>query len=167
MKIYLDTNVVSAIATGDIREEASALLALFAAFERGDCELCTSPLTGLEALGDATYEGKAQVEKVYHLLRKVPYVTPWEISFSMHLVDGRLVDRDHSSRDPIWAQLHGLGMSDCDADHVMQAIRSQCDAFVTCDGGILCRAARIQEAFAMRVRTPTQVVADGAFSVGT
>ena len=73
MKLYLDNNVVSAIAKDDTPEESDALDRLLAAHDAGEVELVTSEVT-LEEIKRYLGPARKQVERTFRLLVKVPVV---------------------------------------------------------------------------------------------
>ena len=61
--------------------------------------------------------------------------------------------------DPDYTALHALGLKTIDAQHIFVAAKQTCDAFLTCDRGILSRAAEIERRLGLIVRKPSNFVA--------
>jgi predicted nucleic acid-binding protein len=167
-KAYLDNNVVSAIAKDDTPTEAKALEELLELFEAGKVQLVTSKVTGAEI---ARYKGPNRriVEVIYKLLKKVPFVED-------HTVLGFNNPSGHSGAasyyyfggasyplvadDPISAGLRQMGLDRTDAHHLMLAIRSGCDVFLTCDPDFLSRRIQIELMYPQtRILLPSLLVA--------
>ena len=156
---YLDNNIVSAIAKNDERAESDALDRLLEAKDEGKVRLVTSELTLREIKG---YQGRMrpQLVRTFRLLEKVEIVR-WDKLVGMHSYgDHRtwitipLIDNE-----PDYSALLALGLKTVDAQHVFVAAKQACDAFLTCDGGILHRAGDIEKQFGVLVQRPSVFVA--------
>ena len=159
MKAYLDNDMVSSIARGDMPGDVEgALMQLLELGAGGRLEIVTSELARREI---ERYEGQDQriLNIVYLLLGKVQFVEDHKLLGFQSQWDERggisypLIE-DH----PISAALRRMGLQRTDAHHLMLAILARCDAFVTYDGGILHRGAAIERDFHIRVLEPSVLV---------
>jgi predicted nucleic acid-binding protein len=157
----LDNNIVSAIATDDTPTESDALDRLLKAKDEGKVDLVTSELTLQEIKRD---QGpmRPRVERIFRLLEKVPIVR-WDQLVGMHSYgDARTwITSPLIDNDPDYRALLELGVKTVDAQHVFVAARHACDAFLTCDGGVLhppCARA-IEKRFGLVVQRPSGFVA--------
>jgi predicted nucleic acid-binding protein len=161
VKVYLDNNIVSAIAKDDEPAESNALDRLLEAKDEGKVRLVTSELTLREI---KAYQGpmRPQLERIFHLLEKVE-VLRWDELKGMHSYgDHRTwITSPLIENDPDYSALLALGVKPVDAQHVFVAAKHACDAFLTCDGGILHhdRARDIKKQFGMVVQKPSVFVA--------
>jgi predicted nucleic acid-binding protein len=134
VKAYLDNNVVSAIAKDDTPSESDALNRLLAAKDAGKVDLVTSEVTLTEI---AALKGSARspVERTFRLLEKVPVVR-WDDLVGMHSAGNALtwITSPLIQNDPLYDTLLKLGLSTIDAQHVFVAAKTNCSAFLTCDG---------------------------------
>ncbi len=158
MKAYLDSNVVSAIAKDDTPAESEALDRLLAASDVGAIDLVTSELTFDEIKRYSGTSRKA-VERTFRLLEKVPIVK-WDELLGMHSYgDSRTwITSPLIQNDPLYEALLSVGLSSTDAQHVYVSSRSGCGMFLTCDGGVLARAADIQRLCEVEVQEPSVLV---------
>jgi uncharacterized protein YjbI with pentapeptide repeats len=134
-KGYLDTNLVSAFARNDYPGETEALVILGAAAKEGRFKLVTSQVTKAE-ISRCTGPHKQQMEFMYHLLTDVPFIeSERHTGFDDHWDDesGGWSNPKYTP-DHVWAKLREIGLDATDAHHVMLAIKSNCDVFLTCDG---------------------------------
>jgi predicted nucleic acid-binding protein len=158
-KIYLDNNVISAIAKDDHPTESEALDRLLTAMDERKVDLVTSELTLQEI---KRYQGpmRPPVERIFRLLQKVPIVR-WDKLVGMHSYgDTRTwINTPMIENDPDYSALLASGLETIDAQHIFVAGKHACDAFVTCDKGILHRAAGIAKLFPLVVQTPSDLVA--------
>ena len=156
---YLDNNIVSAIAKNDERAESDALDRLLEAKDEGKVRLVTSELTLREIKG---YQGRMrpQLVRTFRLLEKVEIVR-WDKLVGMHSYgDHRTwITTPLIDNEPDYSALLALGLKTVDAQHVFVAAKQACDAFLTCDGGILHRAGDIEKQFGVLVQRPSVFVA--------
>jgi len=156
---YLDNNIVSAIAKNDERAESDALDRLLEAKDEGKVRLITSELTLREIKG---YQGRMrpQLVRTFRLLEKVEIVR-WDKLVGMHSYgDHRTwITTPLIDNEPDYSALLALGLKTVDAQHVFVAAKQACDAFLTCDGGILHRAGDIEKQFGVLVQKPSVFVA--------
>ena len=156
---YLDNNIVSAIAKNDERAESDALDRLLEAKDEGKVRLVTSELTLREIKG---YQGRMrpQLVRIFRLLEKVEIVR-WDKLVGMHSYgDHRTwITTPLIDNEPDYSALLALGLKTVDAQHVFVAAKQACDAFLTCDGGILHRAGDIEKQFGVLVQKPSVFVA--------
>jgi hypothetical protein len=156
---YLDNNIVSAIAKNDERAESDALDRLLEAKDEGKVRLVTSELTLREIKG---YQGRMrpQLVRTFRLLEKVEIVR-WDKLVGMHSYgDHRTwITTPLIDNEPDYSALLALGLKTVDAQHVFVAAKQACDAFLTCDGGILHRAGDIEKQFGVLVQEPSVFVA--------
>jgi predicted nucleic acid-binding protein len=159
VKVYLDNNIVSAIAKDDTPAESSALDRLLKATEEGKVDLVTSELTLQEI---QRYQGpeRAPWERTYRLLEKVKVVR-WDELVGMHSYgDARTwISSPLIQNYPEYGALLNLGLDAIDAQHTYVAGKQGCDTFLTCDRGILGRAAGIGGLFPLTVQRPSELVA--------
>jgi hypothetical protein len=156
---YLDNNIVSAIAKDDERGESDALDRLLDAKDEGKVHLFTSELTLTEI---RAYQGpmRQQIVRTFRLLKKVPIVR-WDELVGMHSYgDQRTwIASPLIENDPDYSTLLALRLKTVDAQHVFVAAKQACDAFLTCDGGILHRTRDIKERFGLVAQRPSVFVA--------
>jgi|SRR5579871_4454242 len=163
MKVYLDNNVVSDIHKMDSDQETAAVTQLLgiADAEPAQLEFVTSKVSLTEI---ERYRGQARpgVERVYYLLRKVPFVDDYTL-LGFH----NQWDRWGGSScpliedDPTSSALWQIGLDRTDAHHVMLAIRAGCNVFLTCDAkSILHWRKKIEAAFSIRLRKPSELLAE-------
>lgn len=157
VKIYLDNDVVSAIAKGDKPDQALAICNLLLAAEADLVELCTSDVHHYEIERYAQSTTKADVRNVFERLGRVPFLKA--VKFNWGRV-GSLTweDPPKITVHPRWERLRSIGVKETDAHHLLVAIEASCDIFVTCDKGILHRAEEIKRDHNIRVARPSEVV---------
>ncbi len=159
MRAYLDTNVVSTIARDHIPQESVAVDKLLQASEEGKVELLTSRVTEEEIARYAGADRKI-LERAYRLIRKVAYVeTSTLLGFNSYGDRYTWISTLLMEDDATWTRLKAIGLDDRDAHHMMIAIKSSCEWFLTCDGGILHHSAQIAAEFRIRVLRPSDLVA--------
>jgi predicted nucleic acid-binding protein len=161
MKAYLDNDIVSAIAKNDKPEEADALRRLLQAKDEGKVRLVTSALT-LEEI--RRYQGamRPELEETFQLFEKVEVIPSDQLIGMQSYGDSRTwITMPMIEKHADYKALRELGVKPVDAEHVFVASRHDCDAFLTCDGGILHhdRAAAIDKRFGMLVRKSSVFVA--------
>ena len=159
MKAYLDNDVVSAIAKDDNASESSALDHLLVAYEERKVELVTSEIT-LEEINAYRGEERALVQRVFRFLEKVPIVR-WDELMGVNSYGDKYtwINAPMIQNDPAYDALLSLGLKVVDARHVFVATKHTCDAFLTCDRGILHRAAEIGKLCGVVVQKPSELVA--------
>jgi hypothetical protein len=159
MKAYLDNNVVSAIARDDNAFESSALDRLLSAYEEGKVKLVTSEIT-LEEIKAYRGPGRPPVERTFRLLEKVPIVR-WDELMGVNSYGDKYtwINTPMIQNDPVYDELLSLGLGVVDAKHVFVGAKQSCDTFLTCDKGILHRAADIRNLCGMVVQKPSELVA--------
>jgi predicted nucleic acid-binding protein len=162
MKVYLDNNIVSAIARDDKPAESAALDRLLQAWRKRGVDLVTSELTLAEIRRYQDTRMRAPIERIFRLLEKVEIVR-WDKLVGMHSYgDARTwITTPQIENDPDYSALLSLGLKTVDAQHVFVAAKRACDAFLTCDGGILHRdrARDIEKRFSLIVEKPSVFVA--------
>ena len=159
MKIYLDNNVVSAIAKDDTAGESDALDRLLEVYEQHKVELVTSEVT-LQEIKRYAGPSRKRVERTFRLLEKVPIVR-WDELLGMHSHgDSRTwITSPLVQRDPIYDALLKLRLEEVDAQHLFVATKNTCAVFLTCDGGVLARANNIRQLCQLDVERPSVLVA--------
>ena len=159
MKAYLDNNVVCSIAKDDTPAESAALNRLLVASEEAKVDLVTSELTLKEI---QAYQGKSRSisERTFRLLEKVPIVR-WDelIGINIHGDKNTWVNAPMIQNDPLYGKLLALGLGTVDAQHVFVAAKNACDAFLTCDKGILRHGPAIGKLCSLVVQKPSSYVA--------
>lgn len=161
MKIYLDSDMISAKGKGDMPpEEQVALEAIYRAGDAGQCELCTSEVAA-EEIGPYLGESKPAIERIYHVTPKVPY-TERQTLLGIHSYGDRYtwINSPMIEDNPDWLRVRELGLKDKDAHHVMLANRGGCHVLLTRDGGLLHRAGAIQQRYGLRVMKPSALCAE-------
>jgi predicted nucleic acid-binding protein len=159
MKVYLDNNIVSAIAKDDHPVESGALDRLLEAKDEGKVHLVTSEVT----LGEIkAYRGpkRPPVERTFRLLQKVSIIR-WDQLLGINSYgDARSwINAPMIQNDPDFSALLALGVDTVDAQHVFVAAKHACGAFLTCDRGILQSAPAIGKLFGLVVQKPSDFVA--------
>jgi hypothetical protein len=159
VKAYLDNNVVSAIAKDDTPAESDALDRLLAAYKDGKVDLVTSELT-LEEIKPYQGQMRPAVERTFRLLEKVPIVR-WDelMGINSHGDKSTWINTPMIQNDPMYGTLLAQGVKNVDAQHVFVAAKNGCDAFLTCDKGVLHRSAAIEELCNLAVQKPSGLVA--------
>jgi hypothetical protein len=159
MKAYLDNDVVSAIWKDDNPKESAAIDKVLEAFDAGRLELVTSDVTRKE-IDQYQGKGKAGVERIFRLLKKVPYVESHKLLGIHSYGDATTwISSPLIEDDPTVKRLRDLGIKPTDAHHVMVAIKAVCDIFLTCDGGILHHSHEIEKAFGIKPQSPSSLSA--------
>ncbi len=147
MKVYLDTDMVSSIARGDMPVDVEgAWMHLLELKDAGSLELVTSEVALQEI---KSYKGKDEriLRRVYLLLKKV------QSAPTVPLIG---VPRSRFFLDPIYSQLRAL-LKGKDALHVFQAIKNRVNVFLTLDSGILARKGEIKR-WNMDVLKPNELL---------
>jgi predicted nucleic acid-binding protein len=160
MKVYLDNNIVSAIAKGDTPAQSAALDLLVQAWRDRKVDLVTSEVTLREIKAYQNELKRRLVEQTYQSLTKVPIIR-WDELAGMHSYgDARTwISTPIIQNDPYYAALLALGLEVVDAQHVFLAVKHKCNVFLTCDRGVLGRAAAIEKRFGPVVQRPSDFVA--------
>jgi predicted nucleic acid-binding protein len=161
MKVYLDNNIVSAIAKDDEPAESDALDRLLIAWRKAKVDLVTSELTLAEIKRYQDMRMRAAIERIFRLLEKVEIVR-WDELVGMHSYGNARtwITTPLIENYPEYGALLKLGLDVIDAQHVYVAGKQACDTFLTCDKGILRRAAGIKNIFpSLTEQTPSQLVA--------
>jgi hypothetical protein len=141
---------------------ADALRRLLRAKDEGKVRLVTSELTHTEI--KAYYQGSKRegLAETFQRFEKVEVVPSDQLIGMQSYGDSRTwISMPIIEKHPDYKMLRELGVKPVDAEHVFVASRHDCDAFLTCDGGILHydRAAAIEKRFAMFVQRPSVFVA--------
>lgn len=168
MKVYLDTNIVSAIAKDDEPAESDALDRLLTARRKGKVDLVTSELTLAEIKRYQDTRRRADIERIFQLLEKVEIVR-WDELVGMHSYgDERTwINTPIIQNDPVYTALLAIGLGrerrgkpqGVDAQHVFVAVKHKCDVFLTLDKRVLRHAPDIQKQFGLVVHKPSNFVA--------
>jgi predicted nucleic acid-binding protein len=161
MKVYLDNNIVSAIAKDDEPAESDPIDRLLTAWRKGKVDLVTSELTLAEIKRYQDTRMRAAIERIFRLLEKVEIVR-WDELVGMHSYgDARTwLAIPLINNYPEYGALLKLGLEVIDAQHVYVSGKQACDAFLTFDKGVLRRAAGIKNIFpSLTVQKPSQLVA--------
>jgi hypothetical protein len=158
VSIYLDNNVVSAIATNDTPPESAALIKLIKAYGEGRIGLVTSELT----LGEINaFQGsmRPQIKQTFESLKLVPTVR-WDelMGINSQIDPHTMINTPMIQNDPLYQQLLELGVQTVDAQHVFVAAKNACPAFLTCDKGILRHSSAIGKLCPVTVQKPSVFV---------
>jgi len=158
MKVYLDNNVVSAIAKDDTAAESDAIDRLLAAQDAGKVDLVTSELT-LDEIKRYSGPARKQVERTFRLLEKVPTVR-WDELLGIHSYGDSWtwINSPLIQNDPLYDSLLRIGVKMIDAQHVFVSAKQACAAFLTCDGGVLARADGVRALCGVAVQRPSMLV---------
>jgi predicted nucleic acid-binding protein len=161
MKVYLDNNIVGAIAKDDHPAESDPLDRLLKAEHEGKVDLVTSELTLAEIKRYQDTRIRAVIERIFRLLEKVEIVRWDELVGMRHYGDNRTwINTGLIENRPEYDALLKLKLEGADAQHVYVAGKQACDTFLTCDKGILRRAAEIKAIFSsLTAQKPSQLVA--------
>jgi predicted nucleic acid-binding protein len=169
MKVYLDNNIVSAIAKDDEPAESDPIDRLLTAWRKGKVDLVTSELTLAEIKRYQNTRMRAAIERIFRLLEKVEIVR-WDELVGMHSYgDARTwLAIPLINNYPEYGALLKLGLEVIDAQHVYVSGKQACDAFLTFDKGVLRRAAGIKNIFpSVTVQKPSQLVASQGWGART
>lgn len=132
---YLDTCIISGLAKGDLAEvELGALNKLLVASKRGEISLVTSELTGNEIR--AIPESSRRLhETIYNLLCNVPISqhTWTDSGLTLMGVGGG------TRIDPLYTKITQIVPGETDAQHLFQAVKSDCHFFITVDNKTILR----------------------------
>jgi hypothetical protein len=162
---YLDTTLIIGLAKEDLGDaEMDASVDLLERRKRGDISLCTSSVAKEEldrhAKGGLGRAGRL----IYLLLDDVPAV---DEQFLMHTTygsgsfGGGSYGRGHLVKDELIGKLEAILPHEDDRRHIFRAARNGIDYFVTCDEKSILRHAQAVEAVvAIKLRSPSQLVAD-------
>ncbi len=136
MKAYLDYNLLCGIAKQDIgQEELDALEKIRERYKAGRLDLRISQVhhRELEPYGDL--EMKENIKQLLSDFMEVPMIEDSELQdFNIQWdYRGGLIVSPRMEDDPICRELHQIGLSRRDANHLMVAARAGCDVFLTCD----------------------------------
>ncbi len=160
MTVYLDNDVVSAIARGDKPEEAEALAQLVGAFERGELELVTSEVTASE-ISRCRHKAREDIQRTYERLGKVPLASRDQL-VGMRTEYGPYGTTSNTpiiQKDALFGDIRALGIDTVDAQHIFVAAKRGCTHFLTCDRRILVRAHAIRALCGVVVQKPSEFVA--------
>jgi predicted nucleic acid-binding protein len=159
MRAYLDNNIVSSIVKDDNPSQSAALTRLVEAYDQKKIELVTSQLT-LDEIKQTPEAHRPRLERTFYLLAKVP-VVQWEtlVAMSNFVSTGSRIVSPIFQDDPLYKALQALGVEVMDARHLFVAAKQRCDAFITCDGGVLSQANQIQKLCNLIVQRPSEFVA--------
>ena len=159
-KIYLDSNIVSAIAKDDTPTESEALNRLLQAWDDKKVDLVTSEVTLWEINAYQDELKRRFVERTYRRLAKAQIIRWYELA-GMHSYGDRhtWISTPIIQKDPAYEALLALGLQVVDAQHVFVAVKQKCNVFLTCGGGVRDRAAAIKDQFELIVQKPSEFVA--------
>ena len=158
--IYADNDVVSGFGKRDFPPpEMKALEVVEDLHSSGRLNLRTSLLALREIEDYQDDQRRGAVEAVYRRLEKIPFVEDHKLlGFHSQWDSQGGITYPLLEDDPISLALRGMGIKRTDAHHVMLAIRSGCDVFLTCDGGVLEHRAEIENRFSIRPMRPSDLV---------
>lgn len=159
-KVYLASNIVSAIAKDDTPTESEALNRLLQAWDDKKVDLVTSEVTLWEINAYQDELKRRIVERTYRLLARAQIIRWYELA-GMHSYGDRhgWISTPIIQNDPVYAALLALGLEVVDAQHVFVAVKQKCNVFLTCDRGTRDRAAAIKDRFELIVQKPSDFVA--------
>ena len=158
MKAYLDNDVVSAIVKDDAATESDSLDRLLVARDAGHVALVTSEIT-LTEIRKFSGQWRKGLERTFRLLEKVPVVR-WDELVGMHSYGDRRnwITSPLIQNMPLYDSFLKLGVKPVDSQHLFVAAQQTCDVFLTCDGGILSRAAGIRGLCTLVAQRPSELV---------
>jgi predicted nucleic acid-binding protein len=159
-RVYLDSNIVSAIAKDDIPTESEALNRLLQAWDDKKVDLVTSEVTLWEFSAHQDELKRRLVERTYRRLAKAQIIRWYELA-GMHSYGDRhtWISTPIIQNDPVYAALLALGLEVVDAQQVFVAVKQKCNFFLTCDRRVRDRAAAIKDQFELIVQKPSEFVA--------
>jgi predicted nucleic acid-binding protein len=159
LKVYLDNNVVSAIARDDTPSESYSLDVLLSAYEHGKVELVTSEVT-LDEIKRYFGRERKVVERTFRLLKKV-LVVRWDELIGMNVYGDRYtwINSPIIQNDRMYDDLLKLGLDTTDAQHLFVATKTACAIFLTCDSQVLAKAAGIHKLCGLELLKPSEFVA--------
>jgi predicted nucleic acid-binding protein len=156
---YLDTNLIIGLAEDDLgASEGSAMVDLLQRHKRRAIRLFTSHVAKDELARRSAGAGHLQ-SVIYLLLDDVPAI---EEQFRVPPLLGSMAlgSTGPLVMDEMFGKLREILTVD-DARHVLNAARNGIDYFVTCDQDTILKRARTVEPIAgIRLRLPSQLVAD-------
>jgi predicted nucleic acid-binding protein len=156
---YLDTNLIIGLAEGDLApKEMSALEHLLQRHKSRGIRLCTSHVA-IEELARRESGPERLQHVIYMLLEDVPAI---DEQFQAAPMFGSMVLGVGAPIviDEMLGKLNRI-LSEDDARHIFHAARNGIDYFVTCDSDtILKRARKVEPVAGIRLRSPSQLVAD-------
>jgi hypothetical protein len=160
LKVYADNDVISTLRRWDqTPQENAAIQQLKERSDKGDITLMVSAVHDREAarLRDDRKETQTQI---LALLPKVEFVDDHRLTgFNTFGDRYTWISSPLIEDDPAARQLREIGLDRVDAHHVMLAIRSECDAFVTCDvRTILTHRDAVEAAFPIRLMRPSEFI---------
>ena len=167
MKVYLDTNIVSALAKDDMPAERGALDRLLEFSDVGKLKLVTSEITRreiqkLDSIPNIDKD-KRHLNVVYRLLEKVEFVEDHRL-LGIHSYGDRYtwINSPLIEDDPISSALRQIGLDKTDAHHLMLAIRAGCEVFLTCDVRTILKYRReIESQFStIKLRKPSELITE-------
>ncbi len=164
MKVYADQNVVSALRRWHQRPEENAAIRVLKKWsDSGRITMAVSLLHEREA-ASLPEEYKRHQQEIAELLPKAEFVEDSTL-LGFNVQDygraGMLVS-PLMEDNPITRRLQQIGLDRVDAHHVMLAIRSEYDVFVTCDEEtILKHRAKVEAEFPkIRLMLPSELVSE-------
>ena len=157
MKIYLDTNIVSAIERKHQPLEVEAVSEVLRRSQVGELTLVTSRLTGDE-IKRCTGPHAPAIWSLYESISKIPYV-----EYEVHVGFDSYWDEMGGWSNPLydvdesWTSLRRLGLHEADAHHVMLALKDRCNVFLTCDRRtVLKHRQKIEPVHQIRLLKPSE-----------
>ncbi len=159
VKAYLDASVVIAYGKDDLPAETTALRELLKHHEAGTVHLVTSEVTRKEL---DEYEGEQlNVDAIYALLDKVPYITVQELKgINTYFNQWTCINSPMIEDEPVFKTIRQLGFEYKDAHHSMVAIRGKCDVLLTTDGRtMLNRKQEIESRYPIKLMKPSELAA--------
>lgn len=167
MKAYLDNVICSGLALRDLDPpaEMSATLALVSARDRGELNLVTSVESWREQDRTKNPEQRATLResregvprvKQDHTVLGFAHCADHLGGFVANPLVTDMVD------ESLFQRLKTVGLADADARHVMYAVHSNCDRFVTLDArDLLPRRSQVETVCAgLKVVTPVQLATE-------
>lgn len=144
--VYLDTNIMSRIADGRVNQKTLDALETIA--ESTDVTLVTSIIALQEFIRCTNPKTRVLLKLLYKIAKKVPTVDSHSIvgievtdvvANEGFTISGKILE------DPLIVEIKHI-FDEIDSEHIFQAIKSQCDFFLTLDSAtILTRLEEDQE----------------------
>jgi predicted nucleic acid-binding protein len=159
-KAYLDFNIIVSIAKDGNDGEMPAIDRLLELLDEAKVTLVTSQVAGDELKNYQDAAKAAAQRRTYLRFAKVPFIQDQTV-LGFHNQWDRWggVSYPFVGDDPVARSLRDIGLDRTDAHHVMLAIKSGCDYFVTCDGkSILTRKANVEARHRIKLVKPSEVV---------
>jgi hypothetical protein len=160
VKVYLDNNIVSALAKDDMPTEHDSLVTLLEFYRAGRVQLVTSEVSGREI--QKLNQMPLNLNAVYCLLAKVEFIEDQKLLGINSYIDRHTcINYPMIEDDPTSLVLCQIGLDRTDAHHLILAILAESAVFLTCDvKTILKYRQKIENMFSIKLRKPSELIAE-------